>query len=255
MTGLGAPGAAVLDVRGVTREIALPDGDTLRILRGVDLRVGPGERVAILGRSGAGKTTLLNILGLIDRPTEGSISFRGADASSLGAGALARLRGRSVGFVFQQFNLLENRTAHANVVMPLLYGAPKQFWRRDRLASAMLEEVGLGDRADQLPRQLSGGEQQRVAIARALVRRPALILADEPTGALDVGTGQRVMRLLGRMSQETGAALVTITHDLFVAATADRVLLLQDGVLHERTIEEAELALREDALSRAEAEA
>lgn len=158
------------------------------------------------------------------------------------------MRGRSVGFVFQQFNLLEGRTAHENVVMPLLYGSPGQFWSRDKLAREMLAEVGLGDRGDQLPRQLSGGEQQRVAIARALVRRPALILADEPTGALDVGTGNAVMDLLARMSRETGAALVTITHDLPVAATAERIVMLQDGVLRECTLDEAEAALRSDAV-------
>ena len=239
---------AVLEVSGVTREVTLPDGETLRILRGVDLRVGAGERIAVLGRSGAGKTTLLNLLGLIDRPTRGSIRFRGRDSAGLSQASLARLRGRSVGFVFQQFNLLEGRTAHENVVMPLLYGSPGQFWSRDKLAREMLAEVGLGDRGDQLPRQLSGGEQQRVAIARALVRRPALILADEPTGALDVGTGNAVMDLLARMSRETGAALVTITHDLQVAATAERIVMLQDGVLRECTLDEAEAALRSDAV-------
>lgn len=243
-------GAAVLEVRDVTRDVNLPDGSVLRILRGVNLEVAAGERVAILGRSGAGKTTLLNLLGLIDRPTSGAIRFRGQDAAELSEARLAKLRGASVGFVFQQFNLLENRTAHANVVMPLLYGSPKQFWQRDRLALEALRAVELADRADQLPRQLSGGEQQRVAIARALVRRPALILADEPTGALDVGTGQLVMRLLAQMSTETGSALVTITHDLFVAATAERILLLHDGMLRECTLEEAEQALRADARER-----
>lgn len=242
--------APVLEITDVTREVTLPDGSVLRILRGVNLRVNAGERVAILGRSGAGKTTLLNLLGLIDRPTSGAIRFRGQDASQLNDGNLAKLRGASVGFVFQQFNLLENRTAHANVVMPLLYGSPKQFWQRDQLALEALRDVELADRADQLPRQLSGGEQQRVAIARALVRRPALILADEPTGALDVGTGQLVMRLLAKMSRESGSALVTITHDLFVAATAERILLLQDGLLRECTLDEAERALRVDAEAR-----
>lgn len=244
----------VLEVSEVTRAVTLPDGSELSILRGVNLRVFAGERVAILGRSGAGKTTLLNLLGLIDRPTSGSIRFRGQDAAALSEARLAKLRGASVGFVFQQFNLLENRTAHANVVMPLLYGSPKQFWQRERLALEALRAVELADRADQLPRQLSGGEQQRVAIARALVRQPALLLADEPTGALDVGTGQLVMRLLARMSAETGSALVTITHDLFVAATAERILLLQDGVLRECTLDEAEQALRADALERETAE-
>ena len=238
----------VLDVTGLEREVTLPDGSPLRILRGVDLTVHAGEQVAILGRSGAGKTTLLNLLGLIDRPTAGSLRFRGEDAAGLSDAALARLRGQSLGFVFQQFNLLEGRTAHENVVMPLYYGSGLQFWSRDRLAREMLAEVGLDGRGDQLPRQLSGGEQQRVAIARALVRRPALILADEPTGALDVGTGQAIIDLLIRMSIETRAALVVITHDLNVAARADRLYLLHEGRLEECTLEAADEALRADAL-------
>ena len=238
----------VLEVRDVHREVTLPDGGTLRILRGVNLTVQPGERIAILGRSGSGKTTLLNLLGLIDRPTSGSVSFSGTDAGKLSDSALARLRGESLGFVFQQFNLLGNRTARENVVMPLLYGNLRQFWQRDALADEMLGYVGLAGREDQLPNRLSGGEQQRVAIARALVRRPKLILADEPTGALDVGTGEAIITLLSDMSASTGAALVLITHDLHVAARADRILLLQNGTLVERTLEEADAALREDAL-------
>lgn len=237
--------APVLEVRGVTREVQLPTGQMLRILRGVNLEVLPGERVAVLGRSGAGKTTLLNLLGLIDQPTSGEVLFRGQDASGLSATKLARLRGRSVGFVFQQFNLLDNRTAIENVMMPLFYGAAWQFWRRRELALAALEKVGLAHRADQLPRQLSGGEQQRVAIARAMVREPAVLLADEPTGALDVGTGHDIMATLSQLGDSTGAALITITHDLAVAALAERILVLQDGVLHERTIEQAERMLVE----------
>ncbi|MFD2756917.1 ABC transporter ATP-binding protein [Gulosibacter faecalis] len=242
--------AAVLEVRDVTREVPLPSGETLRILRGVDLRVLPGERVAVLGRSGAGKTTLLNLLGLIDQPTSGSVVFRGQDAARLSANRLARLRGRAVGFVFQQFNLLENRTALENVMMPLLYGAPAQFWRRRQLALAALSKVGLADRADQLPRQLSGGEQQRVAIARAIVREPAVVLADEPTGALDVGTGHDIMGVLASLSESTGAALITITHDLQVAALAERIFVLQDGLLHERTLADAERMLMAEAVRR-----
>lgn len=224
----------VLDVRGVTREVVLPDGATLRILKGVDLRVGAGERIAVLGRSGAGKTTLLNLLGLIDRPTSGSIRFRGSDSAGLGENALARLRGRSVGFVFQQFNLLEGRTAHENVVMPLLYGGPAQFWQRDRLAREMLAEVGLGGRGDQLPRQLSGGEQQRVAIARAMASEPQIIFADEPTGNLDTATGHAIIELIFARRAALGATLLIITHDPELADHCDRVVVMHDGRIEER---------------------
>ena len=247
------PRERVLEVIDVTREVDLPDGDKLRILRGVNLTVYAGDRVAVLGRSGAGKTTLLNLLGMIDQPTSGQIVFRGRDASRLPANKLAKLRGRSVGFVFQQFNLLDNRTALENVMMPLHYGTPWQFWNRQTLAAQALAQVGLADRADQLPRRLSGGEQQRVAIARAIVRRPQLLLADEPTGALDVGTARDVMSLLKSSSKHTGAALLTITHDLQVAAQFDRILVLQNGVLTECTVAEAERLLTEQVKAAAPA--
>ncbi|MHA7987156.1 ABC transporter ATP-binding protein [Rathayibacter sp. CAU 1779] len=222
----------ILELEGVTRVVPLPDADPLHILRGIDLVVDAGEHVSIVGRSGSGKSTLLNILGLLDEPTAGSIAFDGITVKRMSSAARDKRRGRDVGFIFQQFNLLPGRTAAENVATPLLYAEPRKFWRRTRLALDVLDQVGLADRAEWLPSRLSGGEQQRVAIARALVRGPRVILADEPTGALDVETGRSVMALLDAVAHDTGAALVTITHDPGIAALADRSYRLQDGVLH-----------------------
>jgi len=222
-----------LHARAITRTVELPDAEPLHILRGVDLDVEVGDHVSIMGRSGSGKSTLLNILGLLDAPTTGTLEFDGVPLDRMTAGRRDRTRGRNVGFVFQQFNLLPRRTALENVEMPLLYDGGVGFWRRRRLAAEMLERVGLGERMEQMPERLSGGEQQRVAIARALVRSPRLILADEPTGALDVETGATIMTLLDQIATQAGAALITITHDPHVAARAQRVFRLSDGVLHE----------------------
>ncbi|SEL10444.1 putative ABC transport system ATP-binding protein [Blastococcus sp. DSM 46786] len=221
----------LLSLRGISREVDLPDGTVLPILTGVDLDVAPGEHVSIVGRSGSGKSTLLNILGLLDTPTAGGYLLDGEPTDHLRARRRSRLRGEVFGFVFQQFNLLPRRTAVENVAAPLLYARGRDFLRRRRTAAEMLERVGLGARADQVPERLSGGEQQRVAIARALVRAPRVVLADEPTGALDVETGAQVMELLARATAENGAALVTITHDLSVAALADRRFRLDAGRL------------------------
>ena len=222
---------SMIELTGVTRSVRLPDDRTLSILKGVDLTVAAGEHVSIVGRSGTGKSTLLYILGLLDSPTDGEYRLEGAPVQRLSRRARTRRRGRDFGFVFQQFNLLPGRTALENVAAPLLYARGRQFWRRHRLAADMLARVGLGDRLDTLPERLSGGEQQRIAIARALVRGPRVILADEPTGALDVETGSQVMDLLDEVAAETGAALVTITHDLSVAARAQRHYRLAEGVL------------------------
>lgn len=222
---------SLVTLQGVTRSVALPDGGRLDILRGVDLEIDPGDHLSIIGRSGSGKTTLLNLLGLLDQPTTGRMEFDGAPISALSSARRDRARGRDIGFVFQQFNLLPGRTALENAMTPLLYASGSQFWNRTAIATAMLERVGLGHRLASMPEKLSGGEQQRVAIARALVRRPRLILADEPTGALDVETGSTVMALLDEVARESGAALVTITHDITVAALANRHYRLDRGVL------------------------
>ena len=223
---------AILELEGVTRVVPIPDDEPLHILRGVDLVVDAGEHVSIVGRSGSGKSTLLNILGLLDEPSGGRLVFDGVPVERMSAAARDKRRGREVGFIFQQFNLLQGRTAVENVATPLLYAEPKRFWRRRRLALEMLDRVGLAERLRSMPTQLSGGEQQRVAIARALVRDPRVILADEPTGALDVETGRSVMELLDGVAHDTGAALVTITHDPDIAALADRRFRLDGGVLH-----------------------
>jgi len=221
----------LLALEGVTRTVYLPDAAPLNILRGVDIEVEVGDHVSIVGRSGSGKSTLLNILGLLDEPTSGRLVFDDIPLERMRSAERDRRRGRDVGFIFQQFNLLPGRTALDNVMAPLLYASGRAFWRRRALAAEMLERVGLGERLDALPSQLSGGEQQRVAIARALVRGPRLILADEPTGALDVETGASVMALLDQVAETSGAALITITHDVNVAALARRHMRLDAGVL------------------------
>ena len=220
-------------LRDVTRTVTLPDGEDLHILRGVNLDVAEGEHVSIVGRSGTGKSTMLNIIGLLDAPTSGIYELDGVDTTRLGEGRRARMRGEDFGFVFQQFNIFSARTAAENVEVPLLYAPGPQLLRRRSIALDMLERVGLGERADSYPGEMSGGEQQRIAIARALVRRPRVILADEPTGALDPDTGRVVMALLEEVARESNAALIVITHDMAVAARAQRAYELYDGTLHE----------------------
>ena len=221
----------ILSLRDVARTFEVPDADPLHILTGVDLDVRPGEHVAIVGRSGTGKSTLLNILGLIDQPSSGSYSIDGRDTSGLGETRRALLRGETFGFVFQSFNLIPGLTTTENVAAPLLYDRGLAFWRRETRAEELLDAVGLADKIGGRIDRLSGGEQQRVAIARALARRPRVILADEPTGALDVDTGTTVMSLLERQCHETGAALIIITHDLAVASRAGSQYRLEHGVL------------------------
>jgi putative ABC transport system ATP-binding protein len=196
-------------------------------LSDVSLRVDPGEFVAIVGPSGSGKTTMMNILGCLDRPTSGGYSLDGTPVAELDDNGLARVRSRSIGFVFQSYNLLPRTTALDNVATPLLYQGVS---RKDRAAraTAALERLGMGDRLDHEPTELSGGQQQRVAVARALVTEPALILADEPTGNLDSHAGAEVMALLHELNA-TGRTIVLITHDAEVARTANRQVHLRDG--------------------------
>jgi putative ABC transport system ATP-binding protein len=207
----------------------LQGSDEIRALRGVDLSVGAGEFLAITGASGSGKSTLLHILGGLDRPDAGEVMLEGRTISALSDQELAIVRRRRLGFVLQFFNLLPTLTAVENAAFPLLLdGAPDALER----ASASLEEVGLGHRTGHRPGQLSGGEQQRVALARALVTRPAVVLADEPTGNLDSATGEEILGLLARTS-EAGQTIVMVTHDPRSAAFAQRVVRLSDGVLDE----------------------
>lgn len=222
---------SLVALEDVSKSVLLADDSRLEILRGITLEVGAGDHVSIVGRSGSGKSTLLNILGMLDAPTSGSVAFEGREVRRMRSGRLDRLRGDNVGFVFQQFNLLPGRTAIDNVMMPLGHAKGRMFWNRRQIAADMLERVGLGHRVDQIADKLSGGEQQRVAIARSLVRGPRLILADEPTGALDLETGATVMELLDEVATASGAALVTITHDPAIAALSQTHFRLDHGVL------------------------
>jgi putative ABC transport system ATP-binding protein len=217
----------VLEVRQAARDYRV--GRTaVAALRGVSLTVRRGEHVAILGPSGSGKSTLLQLLGGLDRPTAGTVLIDGEDTAGMAEAALARVRNRVIGFVFQGFHLHPRATAGENVALPLIYRGVRRAERRRR-AERLLARVGLADRVHHLPGQLSGGEQQRVAVARALVTEPAVLLADEPTGNLDSATGQRLLDLLGELNTERGVALAVVTHDHEVAARAGRRIVLRDG--------------------------
>jgi len=196
-------------------------------LRGVDLQIAEGEHVALVGPSGAGKSTLLYLMGLMEEPTSGRVALFGEDVSNLGDTARSRLRGRTIGFVFQAFNLIPQLKAWQNVALPLRYQRISKREQKER-ALAMLERVGLAERAEHYPAELSGGEEQRVAIARAMVIQPRLVLADEPTGNLDTQTGRAVLDHLEE-ARSDGATLVVVSHDPAVAARAERVVRVVDG--------------------------
>ncbi|MBM4781854.1 MAG: ABC transporter ATP-binding protein [Archangiaceae bacterium] len=215
---------AVVALEGITRVFSLGDVE-VHALRGVSLTVERGEFVAIMGSSGSGKSTLMNVVGCLDRPTAGRYLLDGQDVSKQSRAQLARTRNKTIGFVFQSFNLLARTSALENVELPLLYSGVGTKERKAR-ATAALQRVGLGERLDHLPNQLSGGQQQRVAIARALVTKPSLLLADEPTGALDTKTSEEVMTLLTGLEDIT---VVLVTHEHDVAAWAQRVVTLRDG--------------------------
>ncbi len=202
------------------------DGAAVRALDDVNLRVARGEMVAVMGPSGSGKSTLLNMIGALDRPTEGRVLVGGQDLAEVSD--LDTFRARTVGFVFQLHNLLPTLTAQENVEVPML-GQPISARERRQRARELLDMVGLGHRVHHLPGQLSGGERQRVAIARALANRPPLILADEPTGSLDTQAGEEVMALLRSLNREQGVTVVVVTHDPRVARSAQRILTMQDG--------------------------
>lgn len=226
-----APAAEpVLRARGLQRDYVGGDGSQLRVLDGVDLDIAPGETVSVIGQSGSGKSTLLQILGGLDRPSGGQVLVAGRDLAALRDEALARVRGRTMGFVFQFHHLLREFTALENVMMPQIIAGTARREAAER-AAGLLESVGLTARAHHKPGQLSGGEQQRVAVARALANRPVVLLADEPSGNLDPHTSDRLHDLLFGVSRDEGAAMVLVTHDLTLAARADRVLRLEEGQL------------------------
>ena len=223
-----AGSSVLLDMQNITKVYQM--GKTkVPALDGVSLSIEEGEYVAIVGTSGSGKSTLMNIIGLLDSPTEGVFQIQGHRANDLTARQLADLRNREIGFVFQQFNLLARTPAWRQVELPLFYANVARGTAREQALEA-LAQLGLAERADHRPEELSGGQQQRVAIARALVNRPSLLLADEPTGALDTRTGEEVMTLFEKLHRE-GLTLVIITHDQEVAERARRVITMRDGVI------------------------
>jgi putative ABC transport system ATP-binding protein len=217
---------ALLEMRGVCKSFQLGEKQ-VEILHGVDIDVFAGEFVAIMGPSGSGKTTCLEILGALSRPSQGSYRFEGRPLQQLDDDSLADLRARSIGFVFQTFNLMPRMSAVRNAALPLLYAGVARREREER-ARALLDRVGLGHRLGHRPAQLSGGERQRVAIARALANQPRVILADEPTGNLDQATSREILELFGELHRE-GCTLVVVTHSPEVAACAERVIRLRDG--------------------------
>ncbi|HVY03858.1 MAG TPA: ABC transporter ATP-binding protein [Caulobacterales bacterium] len=221
-----APRETLIEARDLTKTYVMGD-NIVRALAGVSFSVKRGEYLAIIGPSGSGKSTLMNVLGGLDRPDGGLYKFEGEEVSAMDDNDLAEFRNRKIGFIFQSFQLLPRLNAQANVELPLVYAGMPRAERAER-ALAMLAKVGLAERADHKPTQLSGGQQQRVAIARALAGEPSLLLADEPTGALDSRTGQDVLALFDQLHAQ-GATLIIVTHDPGVAARAERVIEMRDG--------------------------
>ncbi|HRD48775.1 MAG TPA: ABC transporter ATP-binding protein [Candidatus Contendobacter sp.] len=223
----------LIQVTGLGKDYPLAGGGLTPVLRDLDLSIAPGEFVAIMGPSGSGKSTFMNILGCLDTPSAGAYHLAGQPVAKLDPDRLAELRNRHIGFVFQGFNLLQRSSILDNVGLPLLYAGIAKAERRRR-AQALLEQVGLGHRADARPNQLSGGQQQRVAIARALANQPPLILADEPTGNLDTQTSNEIMALFSRLNAERGITLILVTHEPDIARYARRLVRFKDGhIVHD----------------------
>jgi putative ABC transport system ATP-binding protein len=224
---LSENGRIIIDICDMTKVYQMGQHE-VHALRGVSLQIEKGEFLAIMGPSGSGKSTMMNMLGALDQPTSGSYRLDGTDVSQLDDDALAEIRNRKIGFVFQNFNLLSRTAALQQVELPLVYAGRRQRQERARHA---LELVGLGDRLDHKPSELSGGQQQRVAIARALVNEPSIILADEPTGNLDSKSGTEVMQIFQRLNREEGITVVFVTHDPWIARHTRRVITLADGLV------------------------
>jgi putative ABC transport system ATP-binding protein len=230
------PADVVIRVRGLTRDYQM-GAEVIQALRGVDLDIRRNEYVAIMGPSGSGKSTMMNLIGCLDTPTGGEYWLSGTEVSKMSDDALARVRNRSIGFVFQTFNLLPRASALHNVELPLIYAGVRAGDRRARARHA-LERVGLGDRTHHKPNELSGGQRQRVAIARALVNQPSILLADEPTGNLDSATSAEIMDVFADLHGQ-GQTIIMVTHEADIAAHAHRVVTLRDGVVHSDTVRRA----------------
>ena len=223
----------IIEMHGIVKRYYIGKPNELEILHGIDLEVWPGEFVAIVGESGSGKSTLMNIIGVLDRPTEGSYTLDGVDVGKAKDSALSAIRNRKIGFVFQTFNLIGRTSAQKNVELPLLYARVSARQRAKR-AKELLAQVGMSERASHEPNELSGGQKQRVAIARALANEPALLLADEPTGALDSATSRTVMDIFHELHRQ-GMTIVLITHSQQLAQECQRILTLRDGrIISER---------------------
>ncbi len=220
----------MIHVENLTKTFPMGDSEVYA-LNGTTFTIAEGEMVAIMGPSGSGKSTLMSIIGCLDVPTGGTYSLDGVAIENMDDTQLAEIRSHKIGFVFQQFNLLSRTSALDNVMLPLTYAGVRGAERHER-ALKVLERVGLADRTDHRPSELSGGQQQRVAIARALVNDPAILLADEPTGALDSKTGVEIMDLFQRLHSENGQTVILVTHDPYIARHTDRIIKLSDGKIH-----------------------
>ena len=224
-------GRQLIRMRGIVKRFYVGQPNELEILHGIDLDVNEGEFVSIVGASGSGKSTLMNMIGVLDRPTEGTYWLDGTDVEDAADDELSQIRNRKIGFVFQNFNLISRTNALRNVELPMMYaGLPQK--KRTQRAEELLDLVGMGDRMLHQPNELSGGQKQRVAIARAMANDPAIILADEPTGALDSKTGRMVMELFHRLNREQGKTIVLITHNQELAEETGRILTMRDGILY-----------------------
>lgn len=220
----------IIDLKGIKKSFYVGKANELEILHGIDLQVREGEFVSIVGASGSGKSTLMNIIGVLDRPTEGEYILNGVDIAKAKDGELSHIRNQEIGFVFQTYNLISRTSALKNVELPLLYSKVNQKKRKER-AKELLEMVGMKERMAHKPDELSGGQKQRVAIARAMANNPAIILADEPTGALDSATGRLIMDLFHELNKKQGKTIVLITHSNELAEETERIITLKDGCI------------------------
>ena len=226
----------ILTMKNIVKEYVMGD-EISRVLKGIDLTVEEGEFLAVLGPSGSGKSTLMNIIGCLDVPTSGEYILSGRKIADQDEKSLAHIRSKEIGFIFQSFHLLQRQTALENVELPMIYANVKEKERKQR-AMEVLEKVGLKDKMDHYPNQMSGGQQQRVAIARSIVINPTILLADEPTGALDQKTGEQVMELFHELNDE-GRCIIMITHDVHIAQHAKRIVRILDGNISEGVVEDA----------------